>query len=441
VLGKNAKTNRYWEQNLVCPACKGRLRVVNSSMFCESCHNNYPIIDGVPCFVPTALDEHQKAELDSVLSKYVHHKSTPRRERTSNFVTPKWLEGKLDNRTVNLNSRIICLGGGSGDDVPHVKSDFKFNVDHLAHEYIKLSPEMAEDQTSEGTIKHIASTTEALPFRDNYADVVYSRNSLDHVNNPLKTMLEIHRVLKPNGRFYLSVFYNSNFIDCCETTIIDQDFVDNHLKNLFSIEWMELCPIEEESGHQPPKFSLPEKRKLEWLHAICQKKEDYEPYDLKTLEEYGSLTADFHAALYYDEILKYKDASPFYSKVLDRKPFLESDRMRILYSKIRYLAINDHEGFKTFFKEFKQVNDDPFWWKIVILSSGSFMKNALKKEVRQRFSGEEQVFLEHSIKTVTGLNFKRFVKNRKTIYRLSKPFYKALKKFMKNKDFFERTPF
>ena len=115
--------------------------------------------------------------------------------------------------------------------------------------------------------------------------------------------------------------------------------------------------------------------------------------------------------------------------------------MRILYSKIRYLAINDHEGFKTFFNEFKTSNSDPFWWKIIILSSGTFMKNDLKKEVKLQFSGEELVFLERSVKNVTGLNFKRFVKNNKTVYRLTKPFYNLLKRFMKNKDFFERNPF
>jgi hypothetical protein len=69
------------------------------------------------------------------------------------------------------------------------------------------------------------------------------------------------------------------------------------------------------------------------------------------------------------------------------------------------------------------------------------MKNELEKEIKVRFSGEELAFLDHCIKTMTGLNFKRFVKNRKTIYRLSKPFYKILKKFIKNKDFFERNPF
>ena len=89
-----------------------------------------------------------------------------------------------------------------GNDLPHVTSNFKFNVDHLAHEYVKLSKKMAEEQVTEGAIKHVASTSESLPFRDNYADIIYSHNSLDHVNNPLKTMLEINRVLKPKRKIF-----------------------------------------------------------------------------------------------------------------------------------------------------------------------------------------------------------------------------------------------
>ena len=154
----------------------------------------------------------------------------------------------------------------------HVASNFKFNVDHLAHEYVKLSKEMAEKQDTEGAIKHVASTSEYLPFRDNYADLVFSRNSLDHVNNPLKTMLEINRVLKQQGRFFLSVYYNSNFIDCCETTIIDDDFVRNHLNNIFNVEWIEVCPVEAVSAQQVPIFSLPEKRELNGYMRFARKR-------------------------------------------------------------------------------------------------------------------------------------------------------------------------
>ncbi len=328
-----------------------------------------------------------------------------------------------------------------GDDVPHVTCDFKFNVDHLAHEYAKLNLDMADDQKTEGAIKHVASTTEKLPFSDGYADIVFSRNSLDHLNNPLQTMIEINRVLKPKGQFFLSVYYNSNFIDCCETTIIDEAFLNNHIKRIFDVDWIELVPPEAEHGHQSEKFVLPQGRQLMWLHAVCRKKPSYPLYDSKDLEEYGKLTSDFHTALYYDEILKPQEAAVHYQKVLERKPFLETDNMRILYSKIRYLSINNHEEFRSFFDGFKQENMDPFWWKIVVLSSAEFMGKELKNEISLKFRGEEQVYLLHALKVTSELNFKRYVKNRKTLYKIARPFYRMLKRVFKKGDFFERTTF
>jgi len=203
---------------------------------------------------------------------------------------------------------------------------------------------------------------------------------------------------------------------------------------------MELRPVEEESEYQPLKFSLPKNRKVEWLHAICRKK-DYEPLDPNVLEEYGQLTNDFHTALYYDELLRYQEAAQYYAKILDRSPLLESDKMRILYSRIRFLSISDHTAFQDFFDDFKQTNHDPFWWKIIILSSVSFMKKTLIREIQVQFTGEEKIFLEHAIKTAERLNFKRSVKKRKIFYRLLRPIYKVIKKSMKNSDIFERTKF
>jgi ubiquinone/menaquinone biosynthesis C-methylase UbiE len=437
-------THSQWEQNLVCPMCKGELTIVDSSIECKRCNKKYLILNGVPCFIPSVLDEHQKAELEATVNQDLIRENALSEniaEEPNNFEIPKWMMGKLDSTTVNPENKIICIGGGSGDDLPHVESNFKFNVDHLAHEYIKHSAKMVKQQATQGAIKHIASTSETLPFVDNFADIIFAKNSLDHFNNPLKTMTEINRVLKIDGRFFLSAFYNSSFIDCCETTIIDDDFINNHLKRLFEVEWMEFCPLEEGSNVQTSLFSLPQGRKLGLLLAVCKKKENYEAYNPKILEEYGTLTSNFHAALYWDELFKFKEAAEYYSKVLTLKPLLESDSMRILYSKIRLLSITNHEIFREFFMEFKESNHDAFWWKIVILSSGSFMKEELKKEVKLRFAGDELVFLEGCLDSIAGLGFKRFVKNRKTIYKIVKPFYNLLKRHSKNKILFERTSF
>jgi len=49
------------------------------------------------------------------------------------------------------------------------------------------------------------ATGEAIPFQDNFFDVVYSSNVLEHVNDPPKVISEIVRVLKPGGHAQIVV--------------------------------------------------------------------------------------------------------------------------------------------------------------------------------------------------------------------------------------------
>jgi SAM-dependent methyltransferase len=51
----------------------------------------------------------------------------------------------------------------------------------------------------------LTSTMETLPFPDAYFDVVYSRHSLEHSPYLPAALDEIHRVLKPGGRFLFCV--------------------------------------------------------------------------------------------------------------------------------------------------------------------------------------------------------------------------------------------
>jgi len=43
------------------------------------------------------------------------------------------------------------------------------------------------------------------PFKDNYADEVHFYHVLEHLDNPIKKMEEIHRILKPGGILYMRV--------------------------------------------------------------------------------------------------------------------------------------------------------------------------------------------------------------------------------------------
>lgn len=413
---------QYWESNLRCPSCKGKIKIIESSIHCEECHSTFSMAHGVPCFVDHVLSEHQKSDLESVRKGLAKGRSTARL-LGADARCYKWATEWVNESTVHESTRVICVGGSFIDDLPHVTSSFKFNVDHLVHEFIKIIPEMVNTN-----VKHIASTSEALPFMDAYADFVYSRNSLDHVSNPIKTLIEINRVLKPEGRFLLSVYYNSSFIYSGETTVIDDDFVRNHLGNLFDVEWLEVRLSESESVPQPPKFSLPNGNGLGWLYAVCKKNEDFRPYDCEAMKGYERLTSSFHSAVYYDEKGMRRDASRFFAEVIDSKPLLKSDEMRIMYSKIRYLSANDHKGFRDLFDDFKLTNKDPFWWGIVIESSWSFMKDELQKEIDARFSGTERAYLDRTIRGMKTRRIKDLVRRNRPIYRIVEPIYSFSKR-------------
>ncbi len=74
----------------------------------------------------------------------------------------------------------------------------RYGLDPLANKYLKLGAHQHQ-------MKYIEGVSENIPFNDNYFDVITSFNSLDHVENVHKSILEIRRVLKPNGLFLLIV--------------------------------------------------------------------------------------------------------------------------------------------------------------------------------------------------------------------------------------------
>ncbi len=85
-------------------------------------------------------------------------------------------------------------------------------------------------------------------FCDNYFDKVFSICTIEHIPNYEETIKEIYRILKPGGKFLLSV-------DCLET-IQDQKLLQKHKKDNYVIKLFkadELRNILETSGFKNVK--------------------------------------------------------------------------------------------------------------------------------------------------------------------------------------------
>lgn len=97
--------------------------------------------------------------------------------------------------------KLLDLGVGLGE------SSVYFATQGAEVTAVDVSPEMVDLTVRLGqqygvTIKGIVSGGEDLPLESDTYDVVYSANTLHHVSDRKRFFEQIHRVLKPGGRFF-----------------------------------------------------------------------------------------------------------------------------------------------------------------------------------------------------------------------------------------------
>ncbi len=118
----------------------------------------------------------------------------------SDFITD-WVKSLCQG-----NSRVLDVGCGRAGYLIALASDTVsecYGIDPL----IEVSLKPARDVVNEkGLALHlICAAGESIPFRDEAFNIVLVLSTLQHVANQNEVLLEIRRVLKPEGRLLLSV--------------------------------------------------------------------------------------------------------------------------------------------------------------------------------------------------------------------------------------------
>ncbi|NLZ53194.1 MAG: class I SAM-dependent methyltransferase [Thermoanaerobacteraceae bacterium] len=96
--------------------------------------------------------------------------------------------------------RIISLGSGPGVDIEFLATTNEVHA-------IDISEEALDIAGSKGMCTHILdlNNIEQLPFEDQSVHVVIATDILEHLFDPSKVLIEVHRVLKDEGFAILSV--------------------------------------------------------------------------------------------------------------------------------------------------------------------------------------------------------------------------------------------
>ncbi|MFT4048520.1 MAG: class I SAM-dependent methyltransferase [Solirubrobacterales bacterium] len=111
-------------------------------------------------------------------------------------------EAGIEDKDYFKGKNVLDIGPGcvGFPDAVAEQANLGFGLDPLAQEY-KDHDLLLEDTKA----IYLNSLAETIPLLSDFLDVVVCRNALDHVEDPVVVMSEIHRTLKPGGILILNV--------------------------------------------------------------------------------------------------------------------------------------------------------------------------------------------------------------------------------------------
>jgi ubiquinone/menaquinone biosynthesis C-methylase UbiE len=127
-----------------------------------------------------------------------------------NLMNKKMYGQTLEYLDITNKDTILDIGFGNGFMLKKVA---KYNPKKLYG--IDISEDMlakVKNKLNDEQIELFLADAQKMPFADNSIDKIYTINTVYFWENPLKTIAEIKRVLKPDGLFF-NIFYDKKFLD------------------------------------------------------------------------------------------------------------------------------------------------------------------------------------------------------------------------------------
>jgi SAM-dependent methyltransferase len=217
--------------DLICPDCRKPLRPGERGVVCEGCSRDFPFLfDGVLSLVPSHQEElkteimgwwsannmdleWRRAHPEFEKGSWEYFRESDRRwfnwHRPFFHTTYPLLHKVLDCRPLK-GRKVLDLGCGLGAMFEQLCA---FGADvtglDLAPKHVYLTNARARLFGLNGRVLH--GDAEALPLESGTFDFVYSFGVIHHSPNTRRSFEEIHRVLKPGGRFFVMVYNRHSY--------------------------------------------------------------------------------------------------------------------------------------------------------------------------------------------------------------------------------------
>lgn len=146
--------------------------------------------------IPKERLEHMKSLGFNELDPYTHKNPLVK------WLFWKRLETMLDLARESKASRVLDFGAGSGILMPSLSKNFKevysLDLNTKSLEYVKKDNNLSNVVITKGTGE------DKLPYEDNFFDIVFAADVLEHLQDSIRIQKEFKRVLKRNGLLIIS---------------------------------------------------------------------------------------------------------------------------------------------------------------------------------------------------------------------------------------------
>ncbi|MFH0889241.1 MAG: methyltransferase domain-containing protein [Planctomycetota bacterium] len=202
---------------LICPHCRGAININTNEIVCLKCHHSFPFAHGI---IDLRTGVTQKGEWDLNVFEKGYDKMGYYKDEYGWAESGRYPHYVADYRYSRVKGKIIDWLRPQDDDII---LDVGCGVGYFIFDIMKRYPDVnlsfagldpvrsniywlnyRSQEENKTNLIGIMGGAESLPFMDDSFDMIVTSEVIEHILDKEKAINQMHRVLKPGGRLFIS---------------------------------------------------------------------------------------------------------------------------------------------------------------------------------------------------------------------------------------------